>query len=260
MDFTWNGRHSTEFEIASSIKKWPTLPQMAVNKQAVGGRNGTLRYPGGTYNERTLTMQLYLLADDLEDDAYMLQRGRELARWLAPGERRQLILDAAPEHYFIAEVEKAVELSDSDGWSNGRLEVTFTLQPFYYWRRENRATAVVSANVASTITLSVSGDYVAPLLLDITATEPLDTLCVTCAEQRMRFTGLGMQPGDLLCIDATIATGEVATCTLRGVPHMDKLDHDSDIPLLLQPREPNSITLLADGGCGVTAHATGRCL
>ena len=109
-EFKFGGVHCDAHRAAFIADSWPAAAEPTINKYEIPGRHGTIRYTGTWYREQELTGRLYLLAEDDEPILYreMLQRKAEIAAWLQPGGRRQLIMDAAPDRFYMAEIEHAL--------------------------------------------------------------------------------------------------------------------------------------------------------
>lgn len=257
-EFSFDGHHISEYGATYLISRWPGAAGAAANTAAIGGRHGTLRYPGETYAEKRLTGKLYLLdaQDELLTYAQMIQRIEEIAGWLKPGGRRRLMLDAAPERFYMAEVLDEIAFT-TDDWPNGCAEVTFVLQPFAYDEQESAASFTLAANAAQVKTIAVPGNMPAPLLMRLTATEAVNAAELSEGGRTLRLEGLGLGAGGVVEIGAPLENGEIMTCKAHGANAMSKITAASAVPFELAPGLRN-LTVKADGACTVRAAARGR--
>lgn len=257
-DFTFAGHHIREFGAAFLPERWPGAAATTVNDASVSGRDGTLRYPGQTFGEKTFTGRLYLLSPDGGPLSYasMLARAEAVCGWLKNAGRAPLVLDATPERVYMAEVKAALFFSTED-WPSGCAEVAFTLQPFAYARSETLESLVLSANEGKTASLWVPGNLPAPLLLTLEARGPLSALSVRCAGKALCFEGLGLAAKDTLEVAAPLETGEIMTCQAGGESGMGRITAQSDVPFWLGPGL-TEIQAEADGPALLRVGARGR--
>lgn len=256
--FTFAGRHVSEFDAAFMVTKLPMAAAPDINKTSIAGRNGSLRYPGKTYGEKTLEGTLYLqdADDELISDTELLERISVISAWLQTDGREQLALDAQPERFYLAEVESEVTAS-TDKWENGACAVKFTLQPFAYHCQTSATKATLLAGVPQEIPLSVPGTVPAPIMATIEATEALDWVDLSCNGKLLRLENLGMEPGSVLKIMAGLDIDEIITIEADGRPSMDRRTENSAEQLFARPGV-NTITAQASGGCSLTLEARGR--
>lgn len=235
-EFTFHGHHIREFGAVFLPERWPGAAATAINDASVSGRHGTLRYPGETFGERTLSGRLYLISPDDEPLSYaaMLARAEALCGWLKTGGRGPLILDAAPERLYMAEVKGAISFTTEE-WPSGCAEVAFTLQPFAYALRDSLTTVILSPGQAQSVSLYVPGNQPAPLLLTLTASGPLSALRVEADGQVLAFEGLGLGAGGKLSVAAPLETGEVMTCEAGGGSGMCRITAQSAVPFWMSP-------------------------
>ena len=234
-DFTFAGRHIREFGAAFLPERWPGAAATSANDASVSGRDGTLRYPGQTYGEKTFTGRLYLLSPDGEPLSYasMLARAEAVCGWLKNAGRAPLVLDATPERVYMAEVKAALFFSTEE-WPSGSAAVTFTLQPFAYAGSESFETLRLSAGQKGSASLYVPG-----------------------TGQLLCFEGLSLAAGQSLTVAAPLETGEIMTCQAGGESGMGRITAQSDVPFWLGPGL-TEIQAEADGPALLRVGARGR--
>lgn len=261
--FSFRGRHCEEMGVAFIASQYPFIPAQVIPTVTIPGRHGTLRYPGRTYKPRYLKGTLYLL-DTIGDTgpistAEMLQRMSAVAAWLCGRDGRgQLVLDAQPDRYYVAEIEQEALLKDDD-WANGSAQIAFCCQPFAMAATEDKLTFSTAANTTKTVSMSVRGNALALLAFDVTNTSTaiLDTLQVETAGCGFYFSALGLEPGATLSVgydDADLLHIAIGTDSA-----MAARDMHSDDDLVLQPGA-NSVTIKSQRACSVALRARGRYL
>lgn len=257
-DFTFHGHHIREFGAAFLPDRWPGAAATAVNDAAVSGRHGTLRYPGETFGEKILSGRLYLLTPDESPLSYadMLARAEAVCGWLKTAGRAPLILDAAPERLYMAEVKGAISFTTEE-WPSGCAEVAFTLQPFAYACQEAFESLILSPGQARSASLYVPGNLPAPLLLTLEASGPISALRVRADGQVLAFEGLGLDAGGLLRVAAPLETGEIMTCEAGGGSGMCRITAQSAVPFWLRPGL-RRIEAEGDGGGVLRIGVRGR--
>lgn len=264
--FSFCGRHCEELGVAFLPSQYPFVPAQDIPTASIAGRHGTLRWKGRTFRPRYLKGTLYLLGEDDEPitTEELLRRGSELALWLCGQDGRgELILDALPDRYFIAEVDAEAALKDTD-WLSGEAAISFTCQPFARSVREDTASADTETGTAKTIHISVSGNYETPLAFDVknTSGSVMDTATIETASERFDFAGLAMDEGEML--SARYTQDDLLLITITGVDGaarsaMALRSTDSDDDLMLRPGR-NAITVKTQRACSVRLSARGRWL
>lgn len=264
--FSFCGRHCEELGVAFLTSQYPFVPAQDISTASIAGRHGTLRWKGRTFRPRYLKGTLYLLGDDDEPitTEELLRRGSELALWLCGQDGRgELILDALPDRYFIAEVDAEAALKDTD-WLSGEAAISFTCQPFARSVREDTASADTETGTAKTIHISVSGNYQTPLAFDVknTSSGVMDTATIETDSERFDFAGLAMDEGETL--SARYTQDDILLLEITGVDGavrsaMALRTTDSDDDLLLRPGR-NAITVKTQRACSVRLSARGRWL
>lgn len=259
-EFRFNGVHCDAHRVAFVADRWPAAAQPTINKVAMSGRSGSLRFPGMARQEKTLKGKLYLLDEDERLITYreMLRRSADLAAWLCPDGRKPLILDATPDRYYLAEVENELNVS-TDDWGNGCIEVTFTLQPFTYAMAEDTVSITLTANNATVVQLPLRGNQPAPMTLIATPTAPMTELTVRHCGDFLRFVSMQAPAGKTVAINCNLAQGEVITATVADAPGMRYLSPDSMLPFILSPGA-NELVVWSNAPCAITLAARGRWL
>lgn len=256
--FTFNGRHCDEFGTAYIVSKWPGAAPVTPNTASVSGRDGTIRYDGQTYEEKSTSGTIYILDENDELMSYtdMMSRADEIVAWLQPGGRKQLILDAIPERFYMAEILHEIQF-ETDEWENGAASLAFTLQPFSYAINPDTVAYTLAAGVAQAKTLALPGDMPAPVTATITAAAAVTWVQVAIGGAVMRLEGMSLASGDVVTIDADIAKAETVTVSINGVASRGYMTAASACPFTAQPGN-NTVTLSASGACSVSVSARGR--
>jgi predicted phage tail component-like protein len=234
--FTFAGRHVSQFDAAFLATKWPMAAAATLNKATVPGRHGSLRYPGGTLGEKSLEGILHWTDPDNALITYeeMMDRAYHISAWLQTGKREPLILDAAPDKYYLADVETELPLSTSQ-WANGACNLKFVLQPFAYALRKVTAQVALAANTAQNIAMHLTGTADAPIGAIVTASAALNWVELAIGGQVLRLENLGMAAGQMLEIKAEPETGELMTVEMGGIPALGKVTAASATPLYASP-------------------------
>lgn len=264
--FSFQGRHCEELGVAFVPTQYPFVPAQTIPTLTVSGRHGTLRYPGRTFKPRYLKGTLYWLGADGEPVTQheMLSRASDIALWLCGQDGRgELVLDAMPDRYFVAEVDAETVLRDVD-WANGSAAVSFTCQPFARSVRKDSVTMVAQAGTTQSASLSVSGNVQTPLAFRVTNTDgdTMDTLQITAPDTAFFFSTLGLEPGetlsgsytqdDLLRLSILSVSGAERSAMAMRAP-------ESDDDLMLMPGA-NAVAVRAQRACSVVLEARGRWL
>lgn len=258
-EFTFNGVHCDAHSVAFVVTSWPVAATPSINKFSIPGRHGTLRYRGTWLGEQRLEGIMYLLSttDEVISYADMLSRKTGISAWLRPGGRKQLILDAAPDRFYMAEIEDELTIS-TDEWGNGCIPITFTLQPFAYAiTSDSTTTATLAANTGTSMTLSLRGNSAAPIAMELTANATLTWAQLTLNGSTFRLEGMLLSAGQKVLISFDLDTGEVMSITCAGAAGMRYLAASSPACLEARPGA-NTITAKADAACSLTLSARGR--
>ena len=255
---SFNGRHISELGAVFLISKWPSSAAVTINDASVPGRDGTIRYAGQTFAEKTLDGKLYLLDPDdaLMSYTQMMQRADDVTEWLQPGGRKRLVLDATPDRFYMAEVEHALEFT-TDEWENGAASVKFTLQPFSYSEITDAISYTLAANVEQAKTLTLRGNRPAPVMVTITAAAAISWVQLTVGAKVLRLEGMSLASGDVLTIDASLDLSELMTVKIGSTPARGYITAASSCPFEAQPGS-NTVKAKASGACAVSVCARGR--
>lgn len=258
-EFTFNGEHCDAHNAAFVADGWPVAAAATPNKFAVSGVHGTLRYPGKTYSEKTFSGMLYLLDVDNRVITYseMLERTAELARWLCPEGRRELVLDAMPDRFYIGEVEAALTVQ-TDSWGNGAVPVTFVLQPFTYNRLEDSVSTQLTASARKTLTLQLAGSQTAPIGFTLTATgSVVNQVELAMGSSLLRFANLNLKKNQVMKVWYDLSVGEFMRAEVNGAAGMVFLQPESTVPFEASPGG-NALSVLSSGACDIRVFARGR--
>lgn len=266
--FSFCGKHCEEMDVSFIPTQFPFVPAQVIPSLTVPGRHGSLRWPGRTFAPRTLKGTLYLLHTQGDDEPItteeMLRRCSALVLWLCGQDGRgELILDALPDRYYLAEVDTEAVLKDTD-WANGEAAISFTCQPFARSVREDTARADTEAETDKTITISASGNYETPLAFCVknTSGSVMNTAMMKTSDARFEFEGLALEAGETL--SARYTQDDILLLEINGVDGesrsaMAMRTTGSDDDLMVQPGI-NTITVRTQCACSVTLSARGRWL
>lgn len=256
--FWFRGRHSSELGAAFLVDQWPAAPAASINKYQIGGRHGTVRYPGAWYQERALSGTLYRLEGGAMDDGAMLRWAAEVAAWLQAGERGRLALDAAPDRFYLAEIEGELH-AYTTGWGLGAMDLEWVLQPFAYAAQPSVAAVTLSANAPAAAALRLPGTQEAPVEMEIAASGAVTRVEIQSGGKAMALEGFALAAGQKASVSYALETGEVMAVTINGEAGMRYLTAQSAAPLYALPGN-NALTLEADGACTALLRARGRWL
>lgn len=256
--FTFAGRHNSELGTAFIASKWPGAAPMTINETTIPGRDGTIRYPGQTFGTKTFEGTLYILDPDDETMSYtrMMERVREIVAWLQHGGQQQLILDAEPDVFYMAEILQSIDFTTGE-WENGSAALKFVLQPFAYACHDTSLEYTLAANVEQTKTLTLPGNLPAPMKVLITVQAAMTWVQITNGNALIRLQDMALASGDVIRIDADVAQSEVVTVSINGTPSRGYMTDASAYPLWAQPGA-NPVVASADGACTAAVNARGR--
>ncbi len=256
--FTFGGHHNSELGTAFLATKWPGAAPITINNTAIPGRDGTIRYPGQTFDTKPFEGTLYILDpdDEVMSNTRMMARVREISAWLQPGGQQRLTLDAQPDCFYMAEITHGLDF-ETDDWENGAAQLKFTLQPFAYSLHRSTLAYTLAAGVAQSKTYTLPGNRPAPIRAQITAKAAVTWVQIAIGSKLIRLQGMSLTSGKVLLIEADIARSEVPTVTVDGVPARGFVTAASAYPLEMQPGA-NTVIASASGACDLTLSARGR--
>jgi phage-related protein len=259
-EFAFNGIHCDAHNAAFVVESWPVAPAPTINKHSIPGRHGTIRYPGTFRGEQALTGMLYLLSSTGEVISYadMLTRKTAIAAWLCPGGRKRLILDAAPDRFYMAEIEQELTIS-TDEWGNGCIHIVFSVQPFTYATVEDVAETTLAADTAKNVSLTLKGNQPAPLAMELTASAALTWAQLTLGGKTIRLEGMSLASGQKAIISYDLEAGEVMAITHNGAAGMRYLAASSKVPFEAQAGS-NTISARSSAASALKLTARGRWL
>lgn len=258
-DFSYGGVHCETHNAVFIVDQWPVAATPVINKYKIPGRHGSIRYPGKTFEEQTLEGRLYLLTNDEEPMTFsdMLLRKTALSVWLHADSRMQLIMDAAPDRFYMAEIEHKLTII-TDDWGNGRLDIAFTLQPYSYSVEEDTAAATLDGVNAQNITLTVHGNQPAPIAMELTASASLTWVELTLGGDTLRLENMTLETGQKAVISFDLAVGEIMAVTHNGDAGMQYYAASSPDEGLKASPGSNTISANADAACTLAFSARGR--
>lgn len=217
-NFTFEGRHILRdmgCEYYASDPR-PLSPAAKRNEYQIGGRSGTVIYPGGIY--QPITQSGMIVSRDGEEGEAALSRLRRVADWLRSPEngRGRLIFDSRPEVYREAQIDAAGALSYGK-WPAGALNVTWTMQPIARALAESTQSAAVSGRVTALVLLHAT-QLPAPLTIDVTNTGgSVMTACeLAIGDARIAIGGMALSPGERLRVSGEDGQAGVTILDTQG--------------------------------------------
>lgn len=129
--FTFNGTHSSQFDIVADRETHYILPEQRKYQKTVPGRDGVVDFGIGGYGTRQISFDIYFEGDFAD----LRQSVDRLAAWLSSkkGECTQLLFDNAPNRYYMAKLTAATDFRNASDRRIGTL--TFECNP--PWVYEN---------------------------------------------------------------------------------------------------------------------------
>lgn len=217
-NFTFEGRHILRdmgCEYYANDPR-PLSPAARRNEYQIGGRSGTVIYPGGIY--QPITQSGMIVSRDGEEGEAAERRLMRVADWLrSPADGRgKLTFDSRPDVYRQAQIDAACALSYSK-WPAGALNVTWTMQPIARALAESTQSAAVSGRMAALVLLHAT-QLPAPLTIDVTNTgASVMTACeLAIDEARIRLVGMALASGERLRVSGEESQAGVAIWDAQG--------------------------------------------
>ena len=161
--FTFNNRHSKDFQIVMKSVNRTLLPAKRRDGYAIPGRNGTY-YSSETpdYENRQIIVRISFRGEACNLES-LRDRIRKIAKWLS-ATSGQLIFDDEPDKAYMASVDSGLELNQLMAW--GECELTFNCQPFAESVQYLTEVKDVVKN-DDALTVSVEGTQDAPCIITI---------------------------------------------------------------------------------------------
>lgn len=155
--FTFNNRHSSDFNVVARSDDRSLLPEQRRNEFAIPGRDGTLDYGNNAYEKRIITVNIAIVARGLEQ---LRQSARDVAAWL-DGDGL-LIFDDEPDKGYRAKVYSPLSLSLLI--SCGEATVLFECQPFAQSRHFSQFDCTIST-IPHTSAITSNGTRPTPCII-----------------------------------------------------------------------------------------------
>ena len=151
--FSFNGRHSREFEIFMKSDDRTLLPAKTQASYTIPGRDGTYNSDDFDYQNRIITVQIAFFGATNNMES-LRQKVRDIAKWLSG--QGNLIFDDEPDKAYTAKVINGINLTQIV--RQGQAVVSFNCQPFaesiYYKTVQKTVT-----NAEESITIDMAGTY-----------------------------------------------------------------------------------------------------
>lgn len=218
-NFTFEGRHilrdmGCEYYANDPC---PLSPAAKRNEYQIGGRSGTVIYPGGIYQPITQSGMI-VSRDSCEDGETAARRLRRVADWLhSPSSGRgRLIFDSRPDVYREAQIDAASALTFSK-WPAGALNVTWTMQPIARAVSPSHQSLAMSGRMAALVLLHAT-QLPAPLTIDVLNTgETVMTACeIAIGDARIALEGMALCSGERLHLSGEESEAGVAIWDAQG--------------------------------------------
>ena len=149
--FSFNNRHSSEFEIFMKSDDRTLLPAKTQAAYMIPGRDGTYDSSDFDYQNRIITVQIAFFGsgNDMES---LRKKVRDIAKWLSG--QGNLIFDDEPDKAYTAKVTNGISLSQIV--RQGQATVSFDCQPFAESIEYQTVTKTITATTDD-MAVSVSG-------------------------------------------------------------------------------------------------------
>lgn len=149
--FSFNNRHSSEFEIFMKSDDRTLLPAKTQAAYMIPGRDGTYDSGDFDYQNRIITVQIAFFGanNDMES---LRKKVRDIAKWLSG--QGNLIFDDEPDKAYTAKVTSGISLSQIV--RQGQATVSFDCQPFAE-SIEYRTVTKTITDTTDDMSVSVSG-------------------------------------------------------------------------------------------------------
>lgn len=152
--FTFNGIHSSRFNIYCNPSSRTLLPEKRRALISVPGRSGNYSQEDGAYNDRS---EVFICTYTRQPGTDIHLQAREIAEWLS--EKGRLYFDNEPDKYYNAYFTGAPPLAKH--LSYGEFELTFTYSPPFAIGAEQAESKVITA-AEDTITIRSRGTAPTP--------------------------------------------------------------------------------------------------
>lgn len=175
--FTFNGKHSSEFNIYCNPSSRQLIPEKRRSLTTVPGRSGNYIHTDGDYSERTESITCWYTKKDGFD---VSTQSREIAAWLA--EDGILIFDHEPDKYYHARFSGSPPLTKHLQY--GEFELTFTYDPPFAYTTPTAEQRTLTANNQK-IEIASSGTVETPCRIIITnhGNTTIQNLRITCKHE-----------------------------------------------------------------------------
>ena len=159
--FSFNNRHSSEFEIFMKSDDRTLLPAKTQAAYMIPGRDGTYDSSDFDYQNRIITVQIAFFGSG-KDMESLRKKVRDIAKWLSG--QGNLIFDDEPDKAYTAKVTSGISLSQIV--RQGQATISFDCQPFAESVQYLTEVKDITKN-DDTLTVSVDGTQDAPCIITI---------------------------------------------------------------------------------------------
>ena len=152
--FTFNGIHSSEFNIYCNPSSRQLIPEKRRSLVTVPGRSGSYVQEDGAFNDRSESFTCYYTR---QPDSNISLQAREIAAWLS--QDGVLCFDNEPDKFYTAKFTGAPPLTKHLMY--GEFELTFTYSPPVAYTAQQSIVRTV-AGEGDTVTIPVAGTAPTP--------------------------------------------------------------------------------------------------
>lgn len=126
--FTYNGKHSSEYNLIITTKSISLLPTLKKREISIAGYNIPLDFGNNTYEPRMVQIDCSILAKNIPE---LKQKIRRIAGWLACG-KQKLTFDDEHDKYYMAKIYSEIDVEKVIHC--GTLSIIFECEPFAYFQ------------------------------------------------------------------------------------------------------------------------------
>lgn len=172
--FTFNGVHSSEFNIYCDPASRQLIPEKRRSLTVVPGRSGSFAQTDGAYNDRSESFTCYYT---LQPGTDIARQAREIAAWLS--ENGVLRFDSEPDKYYNVYFTGAPPLTKHLMY--GEFTLTFTCSPPFAYTEQRALERTVTAN-EQTVNVPISGTAPTPcrIIIDNVGGTTIQNLRIAC--------------------------------------------------------------------------------
>ncbi|RKL63014.1 hypothetical protein DXT63_08440 [Thermoanaerobacteraceae bacterium SP2] len=153
LGFTFNGHHSSEYEIYMRSRNRQLLPSIRQVEEVIPGMHGVYDYSSGELEDRIIEVDCAIVGD-------LRSKARQIASWLYSATRGKLIFDDEPDKYYLAKINNRIDLEQTINL--GRFTLQFKCEPFAYTDK-----SLSFSTKPEVIIINSQGTYKTPFVISI---------------------------------------------------------------------------------------------